>query len=278
MVPAPSALLALLALKLLDKERRGHIDDFNFDEVLGLFAGSNILPKKSFATDYSYRTTRGQQLGLLQAWVCGLAPLLFPEANTFSLDFHPLPYRGEPAGLECHYLPRRGVAGTSIQGYRTLFLRFMHPATRVPSPRSHTTAVYLDGDHLGGCRHTRRQFPSATLLGLRVALLRQVGADFLCQLLEVASRDRQAGQAHGEGSVREGVQAARSFAAERDCGHAHQDAGGAVGGKSPDGSRDSGQAVRFAAVGRLERAGGVFGDAGHKAVHSGGRAVARLRR
>ena len=39
MVPAPSALLSLLALKLLDKERRSHIDDFNFDEALGMFAG-----------------------------------------------------------------------------------------------------------------------------------------------------------------------------------------------------------------------------------------------
>src|SRR5947209_8650530 len=31
MVPAPSALLSLLVLKLLDKERRSHIDDFNGD-------------------------------------------------------------------------------------------------------------------------------------------------------------------------------------------------------------------------------------------------------
>jgi hypothetical protein len=47
LVPAVSALLSLLALKLLDKERRSHINDFNFDEALGLFAGLNILPKKS---------------------------------------------------------------------------------------------------------------------------------------------------------------------------------------------------------------------------------------
>jgi hypothetical protein len=31
MVPAASALLGLLALKLLDKERRSHISDFNAD-------------------------------------------------------------------------------------------------------------------------------------------------------------------------------------------------------------------------------------------------------
>jgi hypothetical protein len=114
MVPAPGALLALLALKLLDKERRSHIDDFNCDEALGLFAGLNVLPKKSFATDYSYRAGREQQLGLLQAWVKGLAPSMFPKAEGFSLDFHPIPSRGGPSALDRHYLPRRGKAGPSV--------------------------------------------------------------------------------------------------------------------------------------------------------------------
>jgi hypothetical protein len=114
MVPALSAMLSLLALKLLDKERRSHIDDFNCDEVAGLFAGLNILPKKTFATDYSYRTGRVQQLGLLQGWVKALAPVMFPAAEGFSLDFHPIPYRGDPAALDRHYLPRRGKAGPSV--------------------------------------------------------------------------------------------------------------------------------------------------------------------
>jgi hypothetical protein len=120
MVPAGHAILSLLILKLLDKERRSHIDDFNFDPALGLFAGLNILPKKSFATEYSYRTQREHQEALLQGWVKGLWPVMFPEANTFSLDFHPIPYRGEPCGLERHYLPRRGVAGPSVLSFFVL--------------------------------------------------------------------------------------------------------------------------------------------------------------
>jgi hypothetical protein len=114
MVPAVGALLSLLALKLLDKERRSHISDFNFDEALGLFAGLNILPKKSYATDYSYRTERPQQQRLLSGWIAGLAPVLFPEAQAFCLDFHTIPYRGEPEALENHYLPLRGKAGPSV--------------------------------------------------------------------------------------------------------------------------------------------------------------------
>ena len=120
MVPAPSALLSLLALKLLDKERRSHISDFNFDEALGLFAGLNILPKKSFATDYSYRTGREQQQTLLSGWVRAMGPVMFPDASGFSLDFHTIPYRGESSGLDRHYLPRRGVAGTSVLAFFAL--------------------------------------------------------------------------------------------------------------------------------------------------------------
>jgi hypothetical protein len=117
MVPADAALLSLLTLKLVDKERRSHIDDFNFEEALGLFAGLNVLPKKSFAADYSYRTQRTHQQKLLAGWVQQISPLLLPEAQAFSLDFHPIPYRGEEAVLENHYLPCRGQAGPSVQSF-----------------------------------------------------------------------------------------------------------------------------------------------------------------
>jgi hypothetical protein len=117
MVPADAALLSLLTLKLLDKERRSHIDDFNFDQALGLFAGLNILPKKSFATDYSYRTQRSQQQQLLAGWVKQLSPLLLPGARSFSLDFHPIPYRGDLAVLDNHYIPGRGQAAPSVQAF-----------------------------------------------------------------------------------------------------------------------------------------------------------------
>lgn len=117
MIPPDAALLSLLALKLLRKERLSHIDDYNVDRALGVFAGLNVLPKKSFATDYSYRTQRHQQERLLGAWVKKLSPKLFPDAKSFSLDFHPIPYRGEQAQLENHYIPCRGQACPSIQTF-----------------------------------------------------------------------------------------------------------------------------------------------------------------
>jgi hypothetical protein len=117
MIPSDAALLSLLALKLLRKERLSHIDDYNVDTGLGLFAGLNILPKKSFATDYSYRTQRRHQEQLLGSWIKKLSPLLLPEAKAFSLDFHLIPYRGEEAVLENHYIPCRGLACPSVQTF-----------------------------------------------------------------------------------------------------------------------------------------------------------------
>jgi hypothetical protein len=115
MVPATSALVSLLALKLLDKERRSPINDLNFDEAVGLFAGLHVPPKKSSATDDSSRTVRDQQQKLLSGWIGAVAPVLFPQAHPFALDFHPIPLRGEATGLDQHYLSKRGKAGTSVR-------------------------------------------------------------------------------------------------------------------------------------------------------------------
>jgi hypothetical protein len=117
MIPPDAAVLSLLALKLLRKERLSHIDDFNVDEALGLFAGLNVLPKKTFATDYSYRTQRRNQERLLAQWVKNLSAQLLPEAKAFSLDFHAIPYRGEEAVLENHYVPGCGKATPSVQSF-----------------------------------------------------------------------------------------------------------------------------------------------------------------
>jgi hypothetical protein len=117
MVPADAALLSPLTLKLLDKGRRSPIDDFSFEAASGPFAGLNILPKKSFATDYSYRAGPDQQRRRLAGWVKRLAPLLLPTANASALDFPPIPYRGGAAVLENHYIPGRGTAHASVQSF-----------------------------------------------------------------------------------------------------------------------------------------------------------------
>jgi hypothetical protein len=115
MIPAPSYVLSLLALKLLDKERKSHITDWNFDEALGWFAGLNVLPKTTATADYSYRLVDHQHNALLAEWVRATYPILCPQgAKTFALDFHAIPHRGEATGLENHYVPMRGKAVPSV--------------------------------------------------------------------------------------------------------------------------------------------------------------------
>jgi hypothetical protein len=107
-------------LKLLGKERLSHIDDFGFDPALGLFAGLNALPKKSFATEYSYRCARPNQQALLSGWAKTLSALMFPEGREFSIDFHAIPFRGDPALLERHHIPLAGRAFPSVLAFFAL--------------------------------------------------------------------------------------------------------------------------------------------------------------
>jgi hypothetical protein len=144
MVPAPSALLRLLVLKLLDKERRSHSNDFNFDAAVGVFAGRNVPPKTSSATDSSSRTVRDHQQQLLSGWVGALAPVLFPHAHTFSLDFHPLPFRGDATGLDQPSLSKRGKAGTSVLS----FFAQEHDSRVLGSANAHLTRRDQAGEAL----------------------------------------------------------------------------------------------------------------------------------
>ena len=57
-IPPLQALLAILVPKLIGKRRVSHISDLCTDEGAGLFAGLNVLPKTTYATDYSYKTER----------------------------------------------------------------------------------------------------------------------------------------------------------------------------------------------------------------------------
>ena len=93
-LPPLQALLALLAPKLLGQRRISHIGDLCHDEGAGLFAGLNVLPKVTYATDYSYsyKTERAMTEWLIAA-VIAKTPLGDPPLS-FNLDFHAIPFRG----------------------------------------------------------------------------------------------------------------------------------------------------------------------------------------
>ena len=114
-IPPLQALLALLAPKLLGKRRVSHISDLCDDEGAGLFAGLNVLPKTTYATDYSYKTERAMTERLIAA-VIAKTPLGDPPLS-FNLDFHAIPFRGAEPDLENHWVPMRNRALPAVMAF-----------------------------------------------------------------------------------------------------------------------------------------------------------------
>ena len=110
-IPAPQALLAILATKLLGKRRISHISDLSCDLGAGLFAGLNVLPKATYATDYSYQTSRAMGERLVAELIAKLEP---QEDEQFNLDFHSIPHRGVDSDLQGHWVAKRNRGLPSI--------------------------------------------------------------------------------------------------------------------------------------------------------------------
>jgi transposase len=107
-IPSLQYFLSFLALKLMGKERISQINDLNCDEGLGLFAGLNVLPKCTAASDYSYRMDFPMLDRLLQGFVRQMNRQHVYRSKTINLDFHSIPHWGEESVLDTHWVPTRG--------------------------------------------------------------------------------------------------------------------------------------------------------------------------
>ena len=107
MVPAGCALRSLLALKLFGTARHAHVMSSVLDEGLALFAGLNVIPKRSFLTEYSCRIDPACYPKLLRRWFDAMSGLQLPRGSSFDLDFHTIPFHGEDALVEKHYVSKR---------------------------------------------------------------------------------------------------------------------------------------------------------------------------
>jgi hypothetical protein len=107
MVPAGAAMRSLLALKLFGAARTSHAMPAVFDEGLALFAGLNVIPKRSFLTDYSCRIPSAAYSRLMSGWFDAMATLGLERGVSFHLDFHTIPFHGEDALIEKHYVSKR---------------------------------------------------------------------------------------------------------------------------------------------------------------------------
>ena len=107
MIPAGHAVRALLALKLFGNVRHSHIMSHVFDKGLGGFVGLNEIPKRSFLTEYSCRVPPACHPKLMQRWFDAVGNLGLKRGTSFDLDFHTVPYHGDDALVEKHYVSKR---------------------------------------------------------------------------------------------------------------------------------------------------------------------------
>lgn len=114
MIPAAHALRAMLALKLWSIERRSHVMPKVADEGLGLLAGLNVVPKRSFLAEYSSRVGHHQIVKLLGAYHASLSDVDLFDGGSFNLDFHSIPFFGEHPIVERHYVAMRSRRQKSV--------------------------------------------------------------------------------------------------------------------------------------------------------------------
>jgi hypothetical protein len=114
MIPAEQAVRSLLALKLLGKERKSHVMDLVCDPGIALFAGLNVVPKRSYLAAYSSRIDHRFCLRLLEAWLAEVHRLGLPRGSSFDLDFHTVPANSQEEPLEKHYVSRRSRSQKGI--------------------------------------------------------------------------------------------------------------------------------------------------------------------
>jgi hypothetical protein len=120
MVPAEQALRTLLALKLVGKERTSHIMDLVSDEGIALFAGLNVVPKRSYLAGYSSRCDDRAIGRLMAAWFTQVERAGLKRGASLDLDFHSVPTNSTAEPLEKHYVSRRS---RSQQGILTFLAR-----------------------------------------------------------------------------------------------------------------------------------------------------------
>jgi transposase len=107
MIPAGGAVRALLGLKLFGSARHSHVMSSVLDEGLALFAGLNVIPKRSFLTEYSCRIDPDCYPQLTRRWFDAVTALGLEHGSSFDLDFHTIPYHGDDALVEKHYVSKR---------------------------------------------------------------------------------------------------------------------------------------------------------------------------
>jgi hypothetical protein len=114
LIPAEQAVRSLLALKLVGTERKSHVMDLVCDQGIALFAGLNVVPKRSYLASYSSRVDHRTVVRLMAAWFDEVRRAGLPRGDSIDLDFHSVPAHTQEEPLEKHYISSRSRAQQGV--------------------------------------------------------------------------------------------------------------------------------------------------------------------
>jgi transposase len=119
-INSEQAGLSMLLLKLIGNERLSHAQEYDHESGLALFAGLNFLPKSSYLTTYSCRTSEDVIIDFQQQLMKRFQEIYpdFYRGNFINLDFHSIPHFGEQSQMEKVWC---GARGKAIKGANTVF-------------------------------------------------------------------------------------------------------------------------------------------------------------
>jgi transposase len=111
-IGSTQACLSMLLLKLIGNERLSHIQHYDMEPGLGLFAGLNILPKTTYMCTYSCRTSEEMLLSFQEKiiWQFKNTYPNFYQSRFINLDFHSIPHYGDEQSLEKIWCGSKGKA------------------------------------------------------------------------------------------------------------------------------------------------------------------------
>lgn len=121
-INATGACLSMLLLKLIGCQRLSHIDAYDQEPGLGLFAGLNILPKPTYMSTYSCRCSDTQLMDLQGRLIEKLKSKYpdFYRGKFINLDFHSVAHYGNESEMEKVWC---GSKGKSMKGANTVFVQ-----------------------------------------------------------------------------------------------------------------------------------------------------------
>jgi hypothetical protein len=101
-------------MKLIGTERKSHVMDLVMDQAIAVFAGINVVPKRSYLAAYSSRVDHRTCLRCMEAWLGQVEQAGLPRGPSFDLDFHSIPANSTEEPLEKHYVSSRSRSQKGI--------------------------------------------------------------------------------------------------------------------------------------------------------------------